>query len=558
MPVPAEPSVDTLAGQLIGGRYRLIGRIGKGGMGIVYEAEHVGLDKRVAVKFLLDKFTDDREVVERFHREARTASRIGHANIIDVTDVGTTDDGRPFLVMELLAGQDLARVISEGGPMPAARAVHITRQLLQGLDAAHAKGIVHRDMKPENVFLVHRGEDPDFVKVMDFGISKLIAANESKVRLTATGAVIGTPIYMAPEQVMAQTELDQRVDLYAVGVMLFELLAGRPPFIANSYLGLVTQHLQAQPPSLASLRPDLPPALVAAVHHALEKDPAQRFQTALEFARALPSAAQLRELDGKVTLGDTDGVRSVTEGARAASPVRTVDTGEPREGLEPARRRSATWIVLGAAALAVGMIVVAATMRDRGGNRGAGAAPAERAGTGTGTGEATATPPAPQPRIVAIGKLEVRTTPPGARVYVDDDDRGTTPIVIDEVEAGRRELRIELGGHLGLSTFVTVVAGETLVVAEALTPDGSAPVAKTPAGNGAGTGTAGSATKRPKTGGAAVKAGAGTSTGTDTGTGTGTGTGGNAAPKKDPKDPKDPKKTGRPGQKPNPYDDDDD
>ena len=551
MPVPAEPSVDTLAGQLIGGRYRLIGRIGKGGMGIVYEAEHVGLDKRVAVKFLLDKFTDDREVVERFHREARTASRIGHANIIDVTDVGTTDDGRPFLVMELLAGQDLARVISEGGPMPAARAVHITRQLLQGLDAAHAKGIVHRDMKPENVFLVHRGEDPDFVKVMDFGISKLIAANESKVRLTATGAVIGTPIYMAPEQVMAQTELDQRVDLYAVGVMLFELLAGRPPFIANSYLGLVTQHLQAQPPPLASLRPDLPPALVAAVHHALEKDPAQRFQTALEFARALPSAAQLRELDGKVTLGDTDGVRSVTEGARAASPVRTVDTGEPREGLEPARRRSATWIVLGAAALAVGMIVVAATMRDRGGNRGAGAVPAERAGTG----EATATPPAPapQPRIVAIGKLEVRTTPPGARVYVDDADRGTTPIVIDEVEAGRRELRIELGGHLGLSKFVTVVAGETLVVAEALTPDGNAPVAKTPAGNGAGTGTAGSATKRPKTGGAAVKAGAGT--------GTSTGTGENAAPKKEPKDPKetkDPKKTGRPGQKPNPYDDDDD
>jgi hypothetical protein len=159
---------------------------------------------------------------------------------------------------------------------------------------------------------------------------------------------------------------------------------------------------------------------------------------------------------------------------------------------------------------------------------------------------------------VAIGKLEVRTTPPGARVYVDDDDRGTTPIVIDEVEAGRRELRIELGGHLGLSKFVTVVAGETLVVAEALTPDGSAPVVKTPAdnGTGSGTGTAGTGTKRPKTGGAAVKAGAGTGAGT--GTGTGTGTDGDASPKKEPKDPKDPKKTGRPGQKPNPYDDDDD
>ncbi|MCI0635913.1 MAG: serine/threonine protein kinase, partial [Actinobacteria bacterium] len=166
--MPAEPSADTLAGQLIGGRYRLNRRIGKGGMGVVYEAEHVGLDKRVAVKFLLDRFSDDPEVIERFHREARLASRIGQDNIIDVHDVGT-DDGRPYIVMELLDGADLGKVLAASGPMPAGRAVHVIRQILTGLGAAHAKGIVHRDMKPENVFL--SGAEYT-AKIMDFGLAK--------------------------------------------------------------------------------------------------------------------------------------------------------------------------------------------------------------------------------------------------------------------------------------------------------------------------------------------------------------------------------------------------
>jgi serine/threonine protein kinase len=289
--VRPDPAIDPLIGTVIGGRYQLIRRIGKGGMGLVYEADHLGIGKRVAVKLLLDKYSDDPEVVARFEREARTASAIGDEHIVEVFDAGVTEDGRSYLVMELLIGLSLADVAEATGPMPAARAVPIVRQVLRGLAAAHAKGIVHRDMKPENVFLLQKPDRHDVVKIMDFGISKFLQDSESKVRLTATGAVIGTPVYMAPEQAMGTGEIDARVDLYAVGVMLYELLAGRPPFQAPTYIALVTQHLQMPPPPLQLARPDLPTPLVVAVHRALEKEPRDRFASAQEMAAALPTDA---------------------------------------------------------------------------------------------------------------------------------------------------------------------------------------------------------------------------------------------------------------------------
>jgi tRNA A-37 threonylcarbamoyl transferase component Bud32 len=300
--VRPDPAIDPLIGTVIGGRYQLIRRIGKGGMGLVYEADHLGIGKRVAVKLLLDKYSDDPEVVARFEREARTASAIGDEHIVEVFDAGVTEDGRSYLVMELLIGLSLADVAEATGPMPAARAVPIVRQVLRGLAAAHAKGIVHRDMKPENVFLLQKPDRHDVVKIMDFGISKFLQDRESKVRLTATGAVIGTPVYMAPEQAMGTGEIDARVDLYAVGVMLYELLAGRPPFQAPTYIALVTQHLQMPPPPLQMARPDLPTALVVAVHKALEKDPRDRFASAAEMAAAMPSDAAVANLDRVATL----------------------------------------------------------------------------------------------------------------------------------------------------------------------------------------------------------------------------------------------------------------
>lgn len=456
---------DSLIGAVIGGRYQLIRRIGKGGMGVVYEADHLGIGKRVAVKILLEKYYEDQEVIARFEREARTASAVGDQHIVEVFDAGVTDDGRSYLVMELLIGMSLADVAQATGPMAPARAVPIVRQILRGLSAAHAKGIIHRDMKPENVFLVQKPEHPDFVKIMDFGISKFIQSTESKVRLTATGAVIGTPVYMAPEQALGTAEIDARVDLYAVGVMLYELLAGRPPFEAPSYIALVTQHLQTPPPPLGLARPDLPPTLVAAVHRALEKDPADRFANATAMALALPTDAQLANLDGVTTLTGRSmsppvAIGSTTPGsgrARAAKAAITpggaaapTTARKPAPAAAPSTTRLRRWpwaaaMVAGAAALGAAIVVVALR-------------PSERPATKPAAGSADA-PPA-----VTTGALEIVTEPAGAIVELDGEPRGTTPVVVAGLAAKVYEVRLRKDGYTPLVLRKSVREGrdETL------------------------------------------------------------------------------------------------
>lgn len=279
---------DPLIGVVLADRYRILRLIGQGGMGVVYEAEHIALGKRVAIKLLLAGLAHDPEAVARFQREALTASQIGNPHIVDVLDVGTAPDGRSYFVLEYLQGADLHNILQAQGPMDGMRAIHIMRQVLHGVAAAHQRGIVHRDLKPENVFIIERGEEPDFVKLLDFGISKIIDAAESNVRLTVTGSVLGTPLYMAPEQARGEP-LDHRADIYALGVMFYEMLTGHPPFSGPNYATLVAKQLYEAAPSLAAARPDLPAWLVAVVHRALEKHPQQRFATATEFLQALPS-----------------------------------------------------------------------------------------------------------------------------------------------------------------------------------------------------------------------------------------------------------------------------
>ena len=518
--VRPDPASDPLIGQMVGGRYVLLRRIGKGGMGVVYEADHTGLGKRVAVKLLLDKYTDDPEVVARFQREARTASSIGHDHIVEVTDAGMHDDGRSYIVMELLEGASLAEVLEASGPMAAARAVHIVHQVLRGLGAAHAKGIVHRDMKPENVFLVAKGDRVDYVKIMDFGISKFLMSTESKVRLTATGAVIGTPVYMAPEQAMALGEVDARVDLYAVGVMLYEMLAGHPPFQAPSYIALVTQHLNLPPPPLGAERPDLPRRLVAAVHHALEKDPAHRFQSAAEMAAGIPAADALAYADQLSTVGSSGehpgASRTSAESPQAlarafpahhSTPGGTVPTGSqvfgqpPATGAAPAPPRSRWPLAIAGLAVLAAAVILAVGL---GGGR---AAPPPAPAAGQTQPEDPAATPAPGAAGEAAGTLEIVSQPAGATVFVDGVERGKTPLVVAEVAAGIHEIRLALDGYTEVALNKSVRPGRDETVTATLARAEVAPVrAGGPAVTGPRTGGRGA---RPGDGGGSARPGDG-------------------------------------------------
>jgi len=244
-----------LIGQALEERYTILREIGRGGMGVVYEAEHKELGKRIAIKVMLDKYANDEEAVIRFKREALAASRIGNPHIIDVTHIGIAPDGRPFVVMELLDGQPLSAILAGTGPMQPWRAIQIMRQVLRAVGAAHIKGIIHRDLKPDNIFIVNRDDEHDFVKLLDFGISKMVDTAEmaAATRLTTTGVVMGTPLYMAPEQAMG-APAERGVDIYACGVILFEMLAGRPPFDEPNYNMLVAKLLTAEPPLLSDVR----------------------------------------------------------------------------------------------------------------------------------------------------------------------------------------------------------------------------------------------------------------------------------------------------------------
>ena len=318
-PVPAQAGVkfDALVGTTLADRYAIIRRIGEGGMGAVYEAKHSIIGKRVAIKVLLEKFLENEELIARLLQEARLASSIGHQNIVDVTDFGTTRDGRAFVVMEFLEGEPLSELIMRDAPLPVERSLAIVRQVASALGAAHAKGIVHRDVKPENVYLVRRG-DLDFVKVVDFGVSKAVRTQEEAgsewQRLTRTGAVLGTPLFMSPEQAGGSEDLDARADIWATALILYECLTGELPFRGNNYLGVIAQiqNKDVQPPS--ALRPELgiPEAVDRMVMHGLEKDRTRRYQAMAAFEQ---------DMD-RLLAGDADVALDGAAGAAPGLPLR--------------------------------------------------------------------------------------------------------------------------------------------------------------------------------------------------------------------------------------------
>jgi eukaryotic-like serine/threonine-protein kinase len=270
------------AGSVIAGKYKVIRHIGRGGMGLVVEARHLSFDGRVAIKLLLPEFMSYSEASGRFLREARAAARLGSQNVAQVIDTGTLDGGEPFLVMEYLAGEDLAIHTRAHGPIAIAEAVDWVAQACDGLAEAHDKGIVHRDIKPANLFLTRRPDGGPLIKVLDFGISKVLGDGEHDVALTHTTTILGSALYMSPEQMQSAKRVDRRTDVYALGVCLFELIGGAQPYFAESFPELCAKVFTSPPASLRALRPEVPEGLEKAIERALARDPDKRWQSVVE------------------------------------------------------------------------------------------------------------------------------------------------------------------------------------------------------------------------------------------------------------------------------------
>ena len=342
-------------GQTLDGKYLIGELLGEGGMGRVYRGEHVLIGRPVAVKFLHAELTSNEEVVRRFYREAQTAAAIRHKNVIDVLDVGVSREGEPYLVLEYLEGESLSDMMARVGVLDVATACGILEPVLNALQAAHDRGIVHRDLKPDNIFLTHQAGEPPTVKLIDFGISKINEA-VGQTKLTRDGSLLGTPEYMSPEQARGAADLDHRSDLYAMGVILYEMLAGGRPFVGANYSELLIAVLTEEPRPPHDVNPEFPDEAAAVIGPALARDPADRFQSAtemLEALRRLPGFARRHET--LTQLGPQLGTRGVASGdlgksisgGRASVAVDVFDQvlRERAPGpLDKIERRIAGWI----------------------------------------------------------------------------------------------------------------------------------------------------------------------------------------------------------------------
>jgi serine/threonine protein kinase len=278
-------------GQTVG-NYNVTAKLGEGGMGMVFLAEHPVIGSKVALKAIHPHFARSAEIVSRFITEARAVNQIGHDHIVNITDFGNTAAGDFYFFMEYLQGEMLSDVISREGAFLPARALNIAAQIADALQASHEQGVIHRDLKPDNIFLISRDTTLDFVKVLDFGLAKLTHTYSTPKHQTGPGTVMGTPYYMSPEQCEGQGELDHRADVYALGIMLFEMLTGRVPFGGDGYAQVLIKHVAVPPPAARSLVPELHPSIDAILSRALSKNPARRFQSMADFREALLDPAR--------------------------------------------------------------------------------------------------------------------------------------------------------------------------------------------------------------------------------------------------------------------------
>jgi len=382
-------------GEVLAGKYRLERLLGVGGMGAVYEAVHLGVEKRFAVKVLKSDVARAPDSVTRFTQEARAAARIGHPNLVEVFDMGETEEGTLYMVMELLTGRSLFEAL-RNGPLTPDEALTIAAAMLSALDAAHRAGFVHRDIKPANIFLANRltesghGQVQGYsVKLLDFGIAKLVSVDTPS--LTQTGAVVGTPLYMAPEQVMAESDVDGRADVWAVGAALFEMLTGRPVHLAQSATAAAVKVVTEVAPRVRSLRPEVDPGVDALVARALAVDRKARFATAGEMLIELEVC--------RTGLGPTQADSGL------APSVATVVRNEI---LARTRRTRLAMLGVGAASLLLGVGVV---FMLRSHTASGAADPSSGSGTATPATAPTVTPP-PTPTVLTTAPPVV--TPPAS------------------------------------------------------------------------------------------------------------------------------------------------
>ena len=339
-------TADDKIGQTLEGRYRLVKLLGEGGMGVVYLGQHLLVGRPVAIKLLRASLSDNEEAVNRFLREARAAAAIGHRNIIDVLDVGVTGEGEPFLVMEHLEGEGLSSVLERVSRMDLATAAGVMEPTLLALSAAHEKGIVHRDLKPENIFLVQRKNEPPDIKLIDFGISKVTTRGDV-TRLTQDGYLLGTPAYMSPEQARGSIDTDHRADIYAAGVILYEMLTACLPFSGENYSALLINVLTSNPTPPREAFEGFPVEAEPLIERALAKDPGDRYQSADEMLSAL------MDLDGFA--GRRDKLSALASGmakttfaggdlGAGATVHESIAAAEIMTKLRDARVRSGSWL----------------------------------------------------------------------------------------------------------------------------------------------------------------------------------------------------------------------
>ncbi len=463
------------------GAYRLLHQIGEGGMGAVWLAEHAALGRRAAIKLLHPAFSGDAGVVTRFFNEARAATQIADPGIVQIFDFGHDAGGHAYIAMELLEGEALDQRLHRLGRLPVPDAGRIMRQVASSLGAAHARNIVHRDLKPENVFLVRDPEVPggERAKVLDFGIAKLI--DDPSGTKTQANAVMGTPVYMSPEQCRGAGGIDARSDVYSLGCVLFTLLAGRPPFEGDAPGELLVAHLTRPAPPVTSVAPHVPASIEALIARCLDKDPAARFQNGTELAGALGSL--LTSITGSGLPADVH----IATAATAIVPGTTTLGGSAAQVTAPvaSRPRATRWLAGGVAIAAIGAAIAVLALRQP-------AEPTEPVGT-VATSEPGALradvpaaaaapslsapptpPPAPAPAPAAppapaVLTIALATQPPGAQVFVGDDDtpRGVTPLHL-ELAATRApvDVRVTRRGYVPRTVVIDGTSSDLTLVLE--------------------------------------------------------------------------------------------